>query len=236
VGTSHRKWARELRIDPYTSNELLRKELDSVVKVDAAGGLTKLLIPLPGSVLLKSAELVNDIVWSYDAEELRRRNLKQLADWQVPPELAEKFAANRAYTPTKHTAIVGSLAKLTLKSGYTAFIEAAATAEDEVDALFHQLTAEYLVWFDKKVAKLSRLDPDGKLVIAQTSAGQRVSVVPIDQLFWDKTIASMIKRTQKLWSKEKRQLWTGARVSMKAETELQGLGWSLHQLPSTPAL
>ena len=51
VNAAMRRWARKVGVDPYTTNVVLRKALDDIAKVDAAGSIaTKVAVPIPGVV------------------------------------------------------------------------------------------------------------------------------------------------------------------------------------------
>ena len=66
VNAAMRRWAQKVSVDPYTTNAVLRKALDDIAKVDAAGSIaTKVAVPIPGVVGLTST--VGAIVWGKDS-------------------------------------------------------------------------------------------------------------------------------------------------------------------------
>ena len=72
-----RQWARKVGVDPYTTNTVLRKALEDVAKVDAAGSLvTKIAVPVPAPVGTVSS--IGDLVWGKDPEEVRKINERSL--------------------------------------------------------------------------------------------------------------------------------------------------------------
>ena len=79
VNAAMRRWARKVGVDPYTTNVVLRKALDDIAKVDAAGSIaTKVAVPVPGVVGMTAA--VGDIVWGKDPEEVRKNQREGPAD------------------------------------------------------------------------------------------------------------------------------------------------------------
>lgn len=73
VNAAVRRWAQKVGADPYTTNAVLRKALEDIAKVDAAGSIaTKVAVPIPGVVGMTAS--VGNLVWGKDPEEVRKIN------------------------------------------------------------------------------------------------------------------------------------------------------------------
>ena len=128
-----RQWARKVGVDPYTTNTVLRKALEDIGRVDAAGSLvTKIAVPVPAPVGAISS--IGDVVWSKDPEEVRKINETSLRALGVPDDIAKRLFANRSYTLTSQTRFAAALAKVKAK-GIADYVSTAAAAADAREAL-----------------------------------------------------------------------------------------------------
>src|SRR5262245_53752917 len=103
VSSAMRQWARKVGADPYTTNPTLRKALEDIGRVDAAGGIAaKVVIPIPG--VIGTTANVGDLVWGKDPEALRKMNEERLSALGVSKEKANAFFRNKPFTLTAQTA------------------------------------------------------------------------------------------------------------------------------------
>ena len=78
VNSAMRRWAQKLQVDPYTSNEVLRKALDDIAQIDAAGGIAaKVVVPVP--MIVGTTASVGGLVWGKDPEALLKLNEQRVA-------------------------------------------------------------------------------------------------------------------------------------------------------------
>lgn len=185
-GTSRaeRKWAQELGIDPYTSNEVLIKELKEVARVDAAGGFTMKFAPIPripGASLLSAA---NKIVWTMDPRELQEFNLKRLTEMGASEELLEAFFDNIWLSPSRQTRIVSALVSLEDVGGVIIALEQAAGVESREQAAFFQQSLEMLAHFHRHDEQLDRLQGGTRVPSAITRSGRLVAFASVDHISW----------------------------------------------------
>jgi hypothetical protein len=83
VNAAMRRWAQKVGVDPYTTNVVLRKALEDIARVDAAGSIaTKVVLPIPPIVGMTSK--VGELVWGKDPEEIRKMNEEGLRELAVP--------------------------------------------------------------------------------------------------------------------------------------------------------
>ena len=142
VNRAARRWAQKLGVDPYTTNPVLRKALDDIGEIDAAGSIaTKVVLPIPGVVGMTAT--ASGLVWGKDPEELRKLNEQRLKELGVPDEVAKKLVVNSAVTLTHQTRLVAALYAVRVR-GAADRVAAAADSRGEREALFHVESAELL--------------------------------------------------------------------------------------------
>lgn len=147
-----RQLAVELGVDPYSTNQALQKELDSVAWASFAGGSTikVLLLPLSGGVVTgvkvaSTGSEAQSLLKESSPTDLRVVNREKLLAMDVPKNVAEAFLGNAALSPTHQTLLVAALARLEGVKGRSEFVRSAGeTAEEEQDALFWHLTAQMI--------------------------------------------------------------------------------------------
>lgn len=174
--------ALRLGVDPYSSNEVLQKQLNSIAWAAFGGGMTfrGALIPVGGAAGsiatgVNLAESTTAVLRDSSPADLRTAGIKQLVAIGVPDETATTFVNNPAWSPTEQTLFLRALETLDGVRGRSQFVRLAAQASDEVDALFFRRTAELLAKINREtpLEALSSangfpvaLTRDGALVVA----------------------------------------------------------------------
>jgi hypothetical protein len=110
VNGAMRSWAKKLKVDPYTTNEVLHNELRDVASYDAGGRFSVYLVP-GGAILtaLSTTATVNDLIWMKEPDELVTMNEKLLKDMGVKPEVSRAFRLNSKYNLTWQVRLIASL-------------------------------------------------------------------------------------------------------------------------------
>jgi hypothetical protein len=147
-----RQLAVELGVDPYSTNQVLQKELESVAWASFAGGATLkvLLLPLSGGVVTgvkvaSTGSEAQNLLKESSPSDLRVANREKLLSMEVAKKAAETFLGNPAISPTHQTLLVAALARLEGVKGRSELVaEAGESAEDESDAIFWDLTTRML--------------------------------------------------------------------------------------------
>jgi hypothetical protein len=229
VNSAARRWAQKLHVDPYTSNPVLHKALVDVGKIDSAGSIaTKVIIPIPPVV--STTATVGNLVWAADPEEVRKTNEARLTELGVTKQVASRFLVNGNYTLTSQTRFIGALHQVKPKGGAD-YVDAAAEAEDEREALFFVESAEMLVGMHK-AEPVSAILEDSRAMVAKS--GTRAAVLlPVDWVRWTEALQ---KGGQEIAGRAKQELGAGVlevRVSGTATPAArQGLaeyGWTVKE-------
>ncbi len=234
VNGAMRAWAKKLRVDPYTRNEVLHGELRDVAQYDAGGRFSVNLVP-GGIVLtaLSTTATVNDLIWMKEPDELVTLNETRLKAMGVPPEVSRAFRFNPQYNLSRRVRLVASLDALPAISGRSEFVARAAGAQVDADGEFYMQSAMLADLFNRTQAPLTKIVADlpGACVIAQ---GDRFACLfPLDYVAWTEGVAAHFERITKAAQKEfpaaRRELWLTGRASPRTASELASRGWTLRE-------
>lgn len=174
--------ALQLGVDPYSSNEVLQKQLNSIAWAAFGGSMTfrGALIPVGGAAAsiasgVNLAESATAALRDSSPADLRSAGIKRLVAIGVPSENATTFVSNPFWSPTEQTLFLIALGTLDDVRGRAQLVRLASGATDEVDALFFRRTAELLAKINREtpLEALSSakgfpvaLTKDGTLVVA----------------------------------------------------------------------
>ena len=231
VGSAHRKLAKELEVDPYSTNRVLQAELSGMANYAAAGSFgMKLVMPtIPGANIVTN---VKDLVWNMSARDLKLRNEKALAEMGADEALVERFMDNPHFTPTDQTRVVAGLEALGGADGRVIAVKNAAGAKTRQEALvFARLMGLYAGYHKGRSPIVKITDAGRVLPLAHSKAGNAVLAVPVDYVSWTQrtgeSVTAFAKSAGKQPGDKKLELWVQGRVSDTARKELGSLGWTV---------
>jgi hypothetical protein len=228
VSGASRRWAQKLGVDPYTTNPVLRKALDDIGEIDAAGSIaTKVVLPVPGVVGMTAT--VSGLVWGKDPEELRKLNEQRLKELGVPGDTAKQLFLNSAMTLSYETRLVAALHALKLP-GSADRVAAAAVARHGREALFHVESAE-LLQQRHATTPFTALLTESLATVAVMADRRAALLLPLDWVRWtsdaDATLREVASRArQELKATDLVIVLTG-KASDRAAKELAARGWSV---------
>lgn len=230
VNGAMRRWAQKVGVDPYTTNVVLRKALEDIAKVDAAGSIaTKVVVPIPGVVGLTST--VGGIVWGKDPEEVRKINEQTLRTLKVSEPIVNALFGNRWFTLTYQTRLILALGAVNV-AGAADYVQTASEAKSEREALFFVESAEMLQALHAR-DKVSGVLTDSRALVATVAGGQARALLPLDWLPWTaethKALMQIAARArQELKATRLEIALTGlGRASERAGRELPKTGWTV---------
>ena len=228
LSRASRRWAQKLGVDPYTTNPVLRKALDDIGEIDAAGSIaTKVVLPIPGVVGMTAT--VSGLVWGKDPEELRKINEQRLKELGVPDATAKQLFLNSAMTLSYETRLIAALHALKLP-GSADRVAAAAASRHEREALFHVESAE-LVQQRHAKTPFTALLSDSLATVAATADHTAVLLLPLDWVRWtsaaDSTVREIASRARQELKATNFVIMLTGKASARAAKELAALGWSV---------
>jgi hypothetical protein len=221
-----RELARELGIDPYTTNPLLKKELDDVAWAAFAGGLgvKVLTAAVPGGRLIQSTTMVSDWVYEKPPGDLRVWIDKTLKDMGVAQETIDLFLRQKYWTLTAQTVLVRALEKMNGVEGRPEVLDIAVTAENEDQARFLAVGISMLAREHEGMPLKAIV---GGKPIGLTKKGRVVATMPIDYAVWNQRVADFAKRDD--LQPARPILKVAGKLSPKARQEMETLGWEVHE-------
>jgi hypothetical protein len=234
VNFAMRSWAQKLRVDPYTRNEVLHKELREVAQYDAGGRFAPKLAPL-GAVAfaLGATATADDLIWMKEPDELVTLNETRLRAMGVAPEESRAFRLNGQYNLTRQVRLVTALEALPGVTGRPEFVARAAGAQVDADAQFYTESALLAETFHRTQAPVSAIAADlpGACVIAQSA--RFACLFPLDYIAWTEGMAGhfdrITKRVAADFPKASRELWLTGRVSPRTSKELAARHWIVRE-------
>jgi hypothetical protein len=236
VSSNKRDLAAALRVDVYSSNKVLQKELNSVAWATSLGSLTlsAALAPVGGPAvaavsITRTAQQVSDITKSYPPPRVREINDQKLQTMGVSSDLRAQFLDNPSYTPTSNTVIVSSLEALSGAGGRDAFIQQALSAVDEETANFYMNIAETMKGFQSKGSPIREISVYGPLVFAKAANGVVLIPLPLDHGIWTEKASQRVPMATASCKAanpkvKKYEAWVTGTVSKRAKEEMAKLG------------
>ena len=230
---SIRALAKQLKVDPYSSNKVLQKEMADVAWVMTAGtfGAGQLVPGLPSEI--NTLNDLNELVWDTHPVDLKLRNEKSLRDMGVSDLTINSFFENKHFTPSMRTKIVGSLEKLGNATGRQVLIRNAAEAENRAEAsLFGEITVAFAIYHLSNERAVAIVDsPVWPLL--KTAKENYVFMAPVDYLSWTDNVSTaankLIKRLRGRSANSRVELRVQGNVSKLARTRLESLGWVIYE-------
>jgi hypothetical protein len=226
---ARRDWARQLNIDPYTSNPVLRPLLDNASAASFAGSFainTAIGAVSMGANLVVGFDTdVRDAVWNQPAVDLARQNEARLLAMGVSGRTTRDFLRNRWFTPSLQTAMVAALAKMGGIAGMESVVQVASQVQGETFVRFLVESVRMLGQYQGKDARLTKLRMSGIVPVGIADDGTLVIAAAIDCAWWDKTAAEFAQRKE-LKAKRRVLLVTGI-ASNRAQQEFAKAGWTL---------
>ena len=226
---ARRDWARQLNIDPYTSNPVLRPLLDNASAASFAGSFainTAIGAVSMGANLVVGFDTdVRDAVWNQPAVDLARQNESRLLAIGVSGRTTRDFLRNRWFTPSLQTALVAALSGMGNMSGVESVIQVASRVQGESHVRFLVESVRMLTRFNEKEGPLVKFRMSNMVPVGVKEDGTLVIAVAIDCAYWDKAAAEFAQRKE-LKGKRRVLLISGI-ASDRAKQEFDKAGWML---------
>jgi hypothetical protein len=226
---ARRDWARQLNIDPYTSNPVLRPLLDNASAASFAGSFainTAIGAVSMGANLVVGFDTdVRDAVWNQPAVDMARQNESRLLAMGASGRNTRDFLRNRWFTPSLQTAMVAALAKMGTIAGVDSVVQVASQVQGETFVRFLVESVRMLGQSRGKDARLTRIRMSGIVPVGIADDGTLVIAAAIDYAFWDEAAAAFAQR--KDLKATRRVLLVTGNASNRAKQEFARAGWTL---------
>lgn len=219
-----RQLAKNLSVDPYTTNQVLADKLDEVAWAAFAGGLgvTAAKMIVPASMALSVSTTLTDWVWDVPPGDLRVFNQEELLAMGVTQESVDRFFRNRWYTFTLQGRLVRALMTLDKTEKRSEVIALALTVTSESQARFVTEAVEMLGHYNKNVLPVARIDVY-TTITGRIENGTIIIPAPLDYVSWNRRLDTFTGRDE--FSNTKRHIFIRGRFSPVAKKELIKKGW-----------
>jgi len=229
VGKARRQIAHQVGVDPYTSNPIVKKRLDSLSNAAFAGGVSLdvvFAVATGGAATAISfTKTVSDIAWELPPADIRARNQANLAALGVSQASTDALLNNTTYTPTLGLAFVEALKGLNVRDGADAFTQLASEAATEIEARFY-INQLRMAGVYAKSERIDRIEIAGKF--GGMHSGDKLFVpIPVDYLSWTEGVKAAAEG-KKLEARE-RTLWLTGEASRRAREGLRQGRWTVRE-------
>lgn len=226
---TRRQLAKELGVDPYTTNPVLAQKLTDVAWVAFSGKLgvnTLVSVFVPASIAISATSITNDLVYDTPEADLIVRNKQKMLALGASEAQAQALLNNRWYSLSVLTVLVTELERLAKAAGRPEVIALAATATNEEEARFIATGVRLLSRLNASKKPIKQIIGKGT-VIGMTSGGEVVVPAPADYVSWTERIGRFAQRPD--LKAAKRGIWLTGKISETAERGFIGQGWRIFE-------
>jgi hypothetical protein len=223
-----RHLAKELKVDPYTTNPVLAPLLDEIARVAFtahAGVNIAISATVPGAMAITGTRMVATWVWDTPRADLIVHNRNKLEEMGVPGTAVKSFMGNRAFPLSVQTEFVENLTRFSGVPGVVDTVLLAATINSEVQARFITDAVGLLGRYSSRVP-IASITAKGT-VIGRDRDGTIVVPAPVDYVSWTKRVSYFANRTD-LAAHKRIAMLTG-QMSPMAKKNFQKLGWTVYE-------
>jgi hypothetical protein len=224
-----RHLAKQLHVDPYTTNPVLSKQLDdfALTAFRAHVGVTTTIgILVPGSMAITATRVVSTWVWDKPKADLIVQDQNTLDQLEVPDQVIKTFMRNPVFPLSVQTEFVTNLQSLSGVPGTVDAVKLASTVQSEEQARFLTDSVGMLVRYSKTQAPIVKLMVR-RAIIGQDRNGAIVVQAPVDYMSWIELIATFARRPD--LSRSRRTIWVTGQLSPMAKENFRTLGWTVNE-------
>lgn len=225
---ARRRLAKQVEVDPYTTNPVLAAKLDEMGEAAFVGelGLTLGTGAVPVLALVNHAAWFSNLVWDTPAGDLKVMVDKKLGAMGVAQDDVDRFLRHPQYSLTLQVALATDLDAMSSASGRAAVIPLALSVTSEEQARFVVGAVAILARYHKTVGPIAKVRVAGT-VLGKGKDGALIVPAPVDYVAWTERVAKFARRPDLRSSK--RGIWLPGQVSERTGRELVALGWTVHE-------
>jgi len=219
-----RKLAKQLGVDPYTTNVALAKKLDEFASVAFYGrvGLNTLIsVVVPASLAITGTSATRDLIYDTPRGDLVVKNETALSAMGASDLQIRALQAAPGFTLSLQTELVEQLGKLGGVAGRPAVVALAGTLKTSDQALFLVRGVRILA-LQHAQSPLAEVAGVGT-VFARAKDGTLIVPAAVDYVSWTERASRFARRTD-LAAPQRTVLLTGRATSL-AKQQLTALGW-----------
>ena len=228
VTARERGWYLQLGADPYTDNELLRRTVHHLAKVDAATRLGLKFAGVPGLPYAGERCRAMDAIDNADPAVRRARRRAVLAGYGLGGQEIHRFDDSLLLSPTRQQLLEDAAASLAEVDGRAELFGHAMTlsSEQAVQVFVHSLLLRARLHAQRPLA---RILAGPALPAAQLANGGVLVAAAFGAAYWIEPVAGLFAtlRAPLPDGAQAPELWVSGEISPPAAAELTALVWSV---------
>jgi len=224
-----RELAQRLHVDPYTTNPILKEQLDDIALTAFrahVGVTTTMSVLIPGSMAITGTRIVSTWVWDTPRADLIVMNQNKLKEMHVPEAAVKAFMNNPALPLSVQTAFVEDLTHLRDVPGIADVVDLASTAQSEDQARFLADALDMLASYHQKQTPLTSMVGEGT-IFGRDRSGVLIIPVEVDYVVWTPRTAYFASRPDLV--AQKRAIWLSGKMSPLAKKNFESRGWRINE-------
>jgi hypothetical protein len=228
VTDAERRWYRKLGVDPYTSNEVLRKAVHRLARVDAAAGLGMRFASLPRVPYGSQLDRAMDAIYKENPAVLRAKRRELLKGYGLTAAEISHFEHDLLLNPTRQSILVEIAKSLDGVAGRDELFRHAmtVTSVEEVQVFLRSAALLPALHTQRPLAKIL---PGLRIPAAQRADGHVLLIGAFDSVYWTQDVAGYESALrQALPGDAPREVWLSGAISPRARAELSQRGWEVH--------
>ncbi len=229
VSAAERRYYQELGVDPYTNNQVLRKAINHLAKVQATVNLGMHFAGVPGIPYLADVQRAMNAIYSEDPAALRARQRKILGGYGLSPAEVARFENTLLLSPTRQGVLVEDARLLDGVEGRGELFRHAMglTSDDEVAVFIASTRMLVRLHAEQPVARILQ---GLRLPTVETRDGRIVVLSAFDDVYWTEQVADYESAFQAALppSSHGLELWLAGSISSLAHGQLNAHGWVVH--------
>ena len=229
MSAAERRYYQQLGVDPYTNNEVLRKAVHHLAKIDAAVNLGMHFVGIPGVPYLGDVKRAMDAIYNEDPAVLRARQRATLASYGLDAAEIHRFENTLLLSPTRQSLLAEYAKSLDGVAGRDELFRHAMGLDSEPEVQVFLQSTDLLVRLHAR-RPVNRILPGLRLPTAQLTDGDIVVVGAFDALYWTEDVADDEAALHALLpaAAGRLELWVSGTCSPRASRELSARGWEVH--------
>jgi hypothetical protein len=223
-----RDLARKLNVDPYTTNPILKRQLNQAAWVIFSARISveaAMTVAVPGSSIISGVEMTEGVIYDTPKGDLILLVEKQLKSFGVAPDVIATFVHNPALALSLQVAAVKDLDALGDIPGRREVVQELAGALTEYQARFVVSSLKMLVNYAQQNGPITALAVAGPIA-GRAQNGATVMPAPVDYLSWTEHIAGFAT-SPAFQGSQNRILWITGQTTPLARQQLASGGWKL---------
>jgi hypothetical protein len=228
VTDAERRWYRKLGVDPYTSNEVLRKAVHRLARVDAAAGLGMRFTSLPRVPYGSQLDRAMNAIYNENPAVLRAKRRELLKGYGLTAAEISHFEHDLLLNPTRQSILVEIAKSLDGVAGRDELFRHAmtVTSVEEVQVFLRSAALLPALHTQRPLAKIL---PGLRIPAAQRADGHVLLIGAFDSVYWTQDVAGYESALrQALPGDAPREVWLSGAISPRARAELSQRGWEVH--------